>query len=499
MRGLEPPRPEGHRHLKPARLPSSATSAGRAKTLAAWGLTDHEITRSLKPRNAGADTDVGSNVRTQGWANESGQDRDGQFPLPDDVVQLRRVSDWSDEPRPDDEAAEAAYRAALAMATATLAEHDGGTASHSDDVVTLTIALAEEMGVHDRDRAYLLAAAELHDIGKVGVPPQILSKPAPLDEGEWEVVREHTITGERILGAVPELREVASIVRHCHERWDGEGYPDGLRGEQIPLSARIVFCADAYHAIRGDRPYRRGRSARAALAEVKKHSGTQFDPEVVSALAHVAARLRERRTAAMTPVFTGHRSQRLAALLLTLTISGSALAATGIWNPSGGEASDDVGQSKTRDAPLQGPPASDKARADDDKAGKRKSPRGQRGRPAPASVPAAKDDSSGQSGAVSSKGAAKGKAAPVRRSPSGSVPGASPKASPPARSAPKKRAVPAPPSALRPSPGAPAPKVPAPAPAPAPSPAPVDDDVEDGSNGHGKGHDGHGKGHDGHH
>ncbi len=88
---------------------------------------------------------------------------------------------------------------------------------------------------------------------------------------------------------MPELREVARIVRHCHERWDGEGYPDGLRGEQIPLSARIVFCADAYHAIRGDRPYRRGRSARAALAEVKKHSGTQFDPEVVSALAHVAA------------------------------------------------------------------------------------------------------------------------------------------------------------------------------------------------------------------
>ncbi len=102
----------------------------------------------------------------------------------------------------------------------------------------------------------------------------------------------------------------------------------------------------------------------------------------------------------MTPVFTGHRSQRLAALLLTLTISGSALAATGIWNPSGGEASDDVGQGKTRDAPLPGPPASDKARADDDKAGKRKSPRLQRGRPAPASVPAAKDDSSGQSGAV---------------------------------------------------------------------------------------------------
>ncbi len=105
-------------------------------------------------------------------------------------------------------------------------------------------------------------------------------------------MREHTVTGHRILTAVPELAAVARIVRHCHERWDGQGYPDGLAGEQIPLAARIVFCADAYHAIRGDRPYRRGRSSQAALSEVNKHRGTQFDPAVVAALRKVAEHTR---------------------------------------------------------------------------------------------------------------------------------------------------------------------------------------------------------------
>jgi len=255
------------------------------------------------------------------------------------LVPLRRQSDWTGQRRPDDDAAASAYRAALDVATATLAAYDGGTASHSDDVVTLCLALAEELGVRDRERAYLLAAAELHDIGKVAVAPEILSKPAALDSDEWKVVREHTVTGERILGAVPELAEVARIVRHCHERWDGGGYPDGLAGERIPLGARIVFCADAFHAIRGDRPYRRGRSARAALAEVQQHAGTQFDPAVVTALAAVAARLGERRRRGLTVIMGGRRSQRLAALLLTLAIGGGALAATGVWGPPKGKAS----------------------------------------------------------------------------------------------------------------------------------------------------------------
>jgi len=212
-------------------------------------------------------------------------------------------------------APDSAYRGALDMATATLAAYDRGTASHSDDVVTLCLALVEELGIGGRRRAYLLAAAELHDIGKVSVPPDVLAKPAPLDDAEWKVVREHPVTGQRILGAVPELATVARIVRHCHERWDGHGYPDGLAGEQIPLAARIVFCADAYHAIRGDRPYRRGRSSQAALAEVEKHGGTQFDPAVVTALRKVAEHTRGRSRFGGTTIVSGRHSQRLAALL----------------------------------------------------------------------------------------------------------------------------------------------------------------------------------------
>ncbi|MDQ3870520.1 MAG: HD-GYP domain-containing protein, partial [Chloroflexota bacterium] len=271
---------------------------------------------------------------------------DGAAPLPkqetqglaprsshDGVVHLRRRSDWSGAARTEDEASWAAYRAALNVATATLTAYDGGTASHSDDVVTLCLVMAAELGVEARGRAYLLAAAELHDIGKIGIPPEILSKPAPLNDEEWELVRRHTVTGEEILGSVPELAEVARIVRHSHERWDGGGYPDGLAGERIPLASRIVFCADAFHAIRGDRPYRGGRCAREAMAEVEANSGTQFDPRVVDALAAAAEQTRGRRRGLPAMLVGPGRSQRLVALLAALAIGGGALAATGRWDP----------------------------------------------------------------------------------------------------------------------------------------------------------------------
>jgi hypothetical protein len=296
--------------------------------------------------------DQDSVATTTGEGRNGGAAPDGRV---DGLMHPRRQSDWTGQGSADQDAAASAYRAALDVATATLTAYDGGTASHSDDVVTLCLALAEQLGVHNRERAYLLAAAELHDIGKVGVPPRILSKPAALEPDEWRMVREHTLTGERILGAVPELAEVARIVRHCHERWDGGGYPDGLAGEQIPLCARIVFCADAFHAIRGDRPYRSGRSARAALAEVQKHAGTQFDPGVVEALATVAAHLGERRGRGLSVHLGGRRSQRLAVLLLTLAVGGGAMAATGIWDRSKGRASPEDtpgGQSTQPGAPA---------------------------------------------------------------------------------------------------------------------------------------------------
>ena len=167
-----------------------------------------------------------------------------------------------------------ARRAALAMAVASLEARDRGTAAHSEDVVTLCESIGTRLGLSDEQLDRLAAAAQLHDVGKLAMPAEILNKPGPLDDDEWEIIRQHTVIGERMLRAVPEMGAVAGMVRHSHERWDGGGYPDGLAADEIPLASRIVLCADAFHAIRSDRPYRAGRSADAALAEVRANAGS---------------------------------------------------------------------------------------------------------------------------------------------------------------------------------------------------------------------------------
>ena len=142
------------------------------------------------------------------------------------------------------------------------------------------------MDAHTRLNAEF--AALLHDIGKLNVPSELINKPGPLTPAEWDVMKRHTIEGERMLQRVGgRLEEVGAIVRSSHERWDGDGYPDGLVGEAIPLAARIVCCCDAYSAMTTDRPYRPARSAPAALEELVACVGTQFDPDVVGALAAV--------------------------------------------------------------------------------------------------------------------------------------------------------------------------------------------------------------------
>jgi len=223
---------------------------------------------------------------------------------------------------PDDRVGWAARRAAVTMAAAAIHACDGGTGAHSDDVVHLCDAIADELGVHGDERAELLAAAQLHDIGKVAISHDVLNKPGPLDDREWGLIRQHTVTGERIIQSVPELDGVGRLVRHCHERWDGGGYPDGLSGKQIPLGSRIVFCADAFHASRSDRPYRRGRNAQAALDEIGSSSGSQFDPEVVGALLRAAERLNITVRAGADGLTATLRSRRLVALLLMPTVAG---------------------------------------------------------------------------------------------------------------------------------------------------------------------------------
>jgi diguanylate cyclase (GGDEF)-like protein/putative nucleotidyltransferase with HDIG domain len=170
-----------------------------------------------------------------------------------------------------------------ALASA-LQERDRYTGDHSESVVDVAGRVAEALGVGPAEVERIRTAALLHDIGKVGVPDEILHKEGPLDDREWEVMRQHPVIGERILRAIPGMGQVAKIVRHEHERWDGHGYPDGLAGAEIPLGARIILACDAYHAMTSDRPYRDAMSHTDAVADLTRNAGTQFDPEVCQAL-----------------------------------------------------------------------------------------------------------------------------------------------------------------------------------------------------------------------
>ncbi len=159
---------------------------------------------------------------------------------------------------------------------------------HLRGVAALAAAVGRRLALSAEQLDEVARAAELHDVGKIAIPDEILHKPDPLDAGEWELMRQHTVIGDRILGAAPAMRPVAAIVRASHERWDGEGYPDRLAGEQIPLGARIVSVCDAYHAMTSPRPYQRTLAPEDALAELRRCAGTQFDPAVVEAFCAVA-------------------------------------------------------------------------------------------------------------------------------------------------------------------------------------------------------------------
>jgi HD-GYP domain-containing protein (c-di-GMP phosphodiesterase class II) len=170
-----------------------------------------------------------------------------------------------------------------------LAERDSELGVHLDGVAELACATAERLGIPDEEMEATRQTALLHDVGKVAIPDEILRKPGPLDDSEWAFIRRHTIIGERIISAAPSLAAVAPLVRSTHERYDGAGYPDGLVGADIPLIARIVAVCDAYHAIVTTRSYRDARDSSSAIAELRRCSGTQFDPEVVEAFVDALA------------------------------------------------------------------------------------------------------------------------------------------------------------------------------------------------------------------
>jgi HD-GYP domain-containing protein (c-di-GMP phosphodiesterase class II) len=179
-----------------------------------------------------------------------------------------------------------AYRGTALLLGDVVEADDAYTGAHSRDVVTLVRNVAQRLGLDARSVRDAEFVALLHDVGKIRTPKEIINKPGPLTPEERAVIQQHTLEGERMLVAVGGiLAHIGHLVRSCHERWDGQGYPDGLAGEDIPLVARIVCACDAFSAITTTRAYRQGRSVEAALAELRRCAGADFDPLVVDALA----------------------------------------------------------------------------------------------------------------------------------------------------------------------------------------------------------------------
>jgi HD-GYP domain-containing protein (c-di-GMP phosphodiesterase class II) len=179
---------------------------------------------------------------------------------------------------------ERTFTTTLAVLTSTVEAKDDYTATHGQDVAGLAERVALRMDFTHAQARDVRYAAMLHDIGKIAVPSEILLKPSPLTDAEWETMRSHAAIGGELVARIDAFAHLASAVRASHERWDGGGYPDGLAGEEIPLAARIIAACDTYDAIVTDRPYRPARSPSEAYAELRRVAGSQLDERAVEAL-----------------------------------------------------------------------------------------------------------------------------------------------------------------------------------------------------------------------
>ena len=204
--------------------------------------------------------------------------RNAQFSRLEELVQESR-----DELAVSLEGLESSYGVTLKALIQALEARDAETHGHSERVVTFSLRLGHEVGLDRFQKRDLELGAMLHDIGKIGVPDEILRKPAKLNEREWQKMRQHPAHGHRILRDIEFLEGASRVVLQHHERWDGKGYPNGLRGNEIDITARVFAVADAFDAMTSDRVYSRGRSFEEAYEELKKYAGTQFDPQVVEA------------------------------------------------------------------------------------------------------------------------------------------------------------------------------------------------------------------------
>jgi ribonuclease P protein subunit RPR2 len=187
------------------------------------------------------------------------------------------------------ETAREMYIATMKSLAHVVEAKDPTTRGHLDRTAHYGVTLARRIDPALADRPEVAYGFFLHDIGKVGIPESILCKAGPLTELEWIVMRSHPNQGARIMEPIPFMGEAVEIVRSHHERWDGAGYPRGLRGEEIPLAARIFAIADSFDAMTSDRPYRSALSLEAAIEEIRRGAGTQFDPECVKAFEQLVA------------------------------------------------------------------------------------------------------------------------------------------------------------------------------------------------------------------
>jgi len=181
-----------------------------------------------------------------------------------------------------------------------LQEREPELERHLDGVARLASAFGRALGLDGEELDVLVRAAELHDIGKIAIPDEILHKPDSLSDEEWALMRKHTLVGQRVLDAAPALGPVAALVRSTHERWDGSGYPDGLSGRDIPQGSRAILICDAYDAMIEGRPYRAPLSSAQALEELRRGAGTQFDPDLVKCFAEKVVPALARSQSAMS-------------------------------------------------------------------------------------------------------------------------------------------------------------------------------------------------------
>lgn len=227
----------------------------------------------------------------------------GAVRMPDEATTPERALRLADERMYDEkEGRSAGASQTHDVLLRILNERNPEMQGHGKSVARLAVAVGRHLALTAEDLDQLAKAAALHDIGKVAVPDAILNKPGPLTDDEWTLMKAHSLAGERVLAAAPALRQEAELVRSSHERWDGDGYPDGRAGEEIPLSSRIIFVCSAFDAMTSDRPHCAAVMPAEALAEIRRCAGTQFDPIVAAAFGEVLA-----SASAESPVYAGAR------------------------------------------------------------------------------------------------------------------------------------------------------------------------------------------------